>query len=100
VYEFALPTNISNMLLRLLDPSGQVLSGQMHMTSEEISNATTVFNYSSLSTDPIVCPISLEPIERFEPVMKINRCGHVFKEQPLRRWLERHNHCPVCRCTL
>ncbi len=95
VYEFALPTNISDMLLRWLqlDPSGQSLT----LSNQEIANATTVYNHTSVSDEPLVCPISLDTIEYNESVMKINRCGHIFKEQALRRWLQRDNKCPVCR---
>ena len=96
VYEFTLPSNISDMLLQLLDPSGQSIP----LSSRQIAEATTVYNHHSTSTDPLICPISLEPIENNESVMKINRCGHIFKEQSLRRWLERNQRCPVCRCNL
>ncbi len=98
VFEFTLPNNVSDILLRLLDPSGQYLS-QTQLTSEQIRRATTIYNYEETET-PLVCPISLESIENNDVVMKINRCGHIFKEQPLRRWLQRNHQCPVCRGSL
>ncbi len=99
VYEFALPTNISDILLRALIPmdmSGQLLSNTNAPTANEIARGTTAYNYVETDT-PLVCPISLETIEDNDIVMKINRCGHVFKEQHLRRWFQRNRLCPVCR---
>ena len=43
------------------------------------------------------CPITLEDFEPGESVIKINVCGHVFREAALRSWFERHRMCPVCR---
>lgn len=84
-FEFTIP----------LDPSGTAIRS---LSANEISQRTTIFNYEyEEGEEPRVCPISLETIENNERVMKINRCGHTFKEHALRRWLQSHRQCPVCR---
>jgi len=69
------------------------------LTPNQIDLATTTYNYV-LESDQITCPITLEPIAENESVIKINRCGHIFKKPALLRWLERDSRCPVCRCTI
>jgi hypothetical protein len=64
--------------------------------SVDISNNTTVYVQPELE-EQLICPITLEPIEAGTNVMKITRCGHVFKESSLRQWLIRDQRCPVCR---
>lgn len=78
----------------LLNPNSTTVD-----SSVDISNNTTVYAQPELEEQP-VCPITLEPIEAGTNVMKITRCGHVFKESSLRRWLIRDQRCPVCRGTL
>ena len=75
----------------LLNPNSTTVD-----SSVDISNNTTVYAQPELEEQP-VCPITLEPIEAGTNVMKITRCGHVFKELALRRWLIRDQRCPVCR---
>ena len=74
-------------------------ANSQRLTPNQIDLATTTYNYV-LESDPITCPITLEPIAENESVIKINRCGHIFKKNALLRWLERDSRCPVCRCTI
>ena len=60
----------------------------------EITAGTTIHPHSG---GPLVCPITMESVNEGESVMKINRCGHMFKETALRQWLDAHNRCPLCR---
>jgi hypothetical protein len=60
----------------------------------EITAGTTVQPHSG---GALVCPITMESVNEGESVMKINRCGHMFKETALRQWLDAHNRCPLCR---
>lgn len=84
-FEFTIP----------LDPSGGAIRP---LSANEISQRTTISNYEyEDGEEPRVCPISLETIENNERVIKINRCGHLFKERALSRWLQSHRQCPVCR---
>jgi len=82
----------------LIDLSGN----PPRLTANQIDLATTSFNYESepSESDARTCPITLEPIAENESVIKINRCGHIFKKTALLRWLERDSRCPVCRCSL
>ena len=88
-FEFVSYANAASILAAM---SGQAANG----TDVDISNNTTVYQQPELP-EQVTCPITLEPIEVGTSVMKITRCGHVFKEAPLRRWLRRDTRCPVCR---
>lgn len=88
-FEFVSYANAASILAAM---GGQAAN----VTDIDISNNTTVYQQPELP-EQVTCPITLEPIEVGTSVMKITRCGHVFKEAPLRRWLRRDTRCPVCR---
>ena len=68
------------------------------LSANEIEIGASVYGYQLFpDTPPHTCPITLDVMIEGEAVMKINRCGHFFKEAALRRWFEAHSHCPVCR---
>jgi hypothetical protein len=99
-FEFGL-TDAANTLLSLFDPSRNGLSASSGLSSSglsaiDISGGTTVSNYVFEDTG-LICPITLEYVQVGEPIMRINRCGHRFKEAALRRWFSNHQRCPVCR---
>ena len=83
----------------LIDLSG---NNSQRLTANQIELATTSFNYvlEPSQSDARTCPITLEPIAENESVIKINRCGHIFKKNARLRWLERDSRCPVCRSTI
>lgn len=83
----------------LIDLSG---NNSQRLTANQIELATTSFNYvlEPSQSDARTCPITLEPIAENESVIKINRCGHIFKKPALLQWLERDSRCPVCRFTI
>ena len=87
--------NLSRLTANQIDLSGN----PPRLTANQIDLATTSFNYA-LESDARTCPITLENIAENESVIKINRCGHVFKKPALLRWLECDSRCPVCRCTI
>jgi hypothetical protein len=89
--------NLASILLSLFDLSGSRVQNA-GLTAVDISNNTTCYKYDDENDDePLTCPITLEQITTNTDVMKINVCGHIFKEAPLRNWLRGHNRCPVCR---
>ena len=92
-FEFVSFFNPAYILSLLRDASGQ--TGGVP-TQHDISNNTTIYAQPELP-EHVICPITLEPIEVGTNVMKITRCGHVFKEAALRRWFQRDLRCPVCR---
>ena len=69
------------------------------LTSPELSNVISDITYSSDESETR-CSISFEDFIVGENICKINRCGHIFKRDPLHRWLNDHASCPVCRCSL
>lgn len=92
-FEFGL-TDAAGALLSLFDPSRNTMASGLSAT--DISGGTTVSDYVFQDTG-LICPITLEYVQVGEPVMRINRCGHQFKEAALRRWFSNHQRCPVCR---
>jgi hypothetical protein len=92
-FEFGV-SDAANALLSLFDPSRNTSVAGLSVL--DISNGTTVANYEAEET-PFVCPITLEQVQVGEPIMRINRCRHRFKETALRRWFENHQRCPLCR---
>lgn len=102
-FEFVSVMDPASILAMLRDASGsglgQLTGGGSTSSNRDISNNTTVYQQPELP-EPATCSITLEPIEAGTNVMKITRCGHVFKEAPLRRWLQRDGRCPVCRASI
>ncbi len=93
LFEFVSFFNPASGQSLLRDASGQ--TGGVP-TQLDISNNTTIYAQPELP-EPATCPITLEPIEVGTNVMKITRCGHIFKEAALKRWFQRDLRCPVCR---
>jgi len=98
----------TSILTSLFDPSGTSILSSLFdpprggMTNDEIDAETTLSLYqpmSDASNNPIVdtCPITMETLQGGDSVLRINHCGHVFKEGALRTWLVRDGRCPVCR---
>ncbi len=83
--------------LQLLTPMFDI-SLNTTLSQNQISSYTTCYNFSvDASGNELTCPITMEQIRDNDAVMRINRCGHLFKESALRSWLARNNRCPVCR---
>ena len=91
-FEFGV-SDAASALLSLFDSSRNAVSG---LSVADISGGTTVVAYEQEDT-PLICPITLDPVNAGESVMRINRCRHRFRESALRRWFENHRRCPVCR---
>ena len=50
----------------------------------------------SSEDDSDCCPVCLNPYTAAEIVIEL-RCGHVFHEQCISRWLQQEPSCPQCR---
>ena len=92
------PNNIITNIVGILD----------NLTSTHATNATTGVSDISSVTQPLtfgsihepsalVCPISLEPFQYDDEVLRIIYCGHYFKRNSLLSWFSRSSRCPVCR---
>ena len=67
-------------------------------TNNQIMQETSIVNYEDLlDTDSTSCPISLVSFDSSSNILRINRCGHVFDANFLRRWFRQDSRCPVCR---
>tara|TARA_Y100000389_G_scaffold17772_2_gene15518 strand:+ start:16351 stop:16905 length:555 start_codon:yes stop_codon:yes gene_type:complete len=88
--------NILNMVNLGTDTSNNDVTSN---AVEEVSRVTQESVYSDINNPTsTVCPISLEPFESTDEVLRINRCGHYFKKSPLVYWFRLSKMCPVCRC--
>lgn len=47
------------------------------------------------NTDEATCPICIESFEEDETVSKLS-CGHIYKPQCIRDWLQKESRCPLC----
>ena len=70
------------------------------LSAEEIDQTCTRLLFSDVSSNITQCPISLEELSQDDYILKINHCGHIFKEENLRRVFETNSRCPLCRYNL
>ena len=84
---------------QLYAPFSQQSETETGITNEQLESATVLMNYDA-SINETRCPISLDAFEPGQQVLKINVCGHVFSENALREWCNRHSSCPLCRKSL
>ena len=70
------------------------------LSAEEINQTCTRLLFSDVSSNITQCPISLEELSQNDYILKINHCGHIFKEENLRRVFETNSRCPLCRYNL
>jgi hypothetical protein len=97
------PTNTPTVTTNTTASSNYIYSRQTIDISANVT-FTEWPNYESMPTDasgqpsPIVsCPITHQEFRIGDRIGRINRCGHVFSEQGLRRWVRTNNTCPMCR---
>ncbi|KAJ7954642.1 putative Ring finger protein [Quillaja saponaria] len=51
-----------------------------------------------LEEEEEICSVCLVEFDRENVVNKLSRCGHVFHENCIQRWLDKnHFTCPLCR---
>ena len=72
---------------------------QQHQVTPLIYDNTTRLIFYDTTNDNIdrICPISHENFEDGEQITQIKECGHIFKTDNIKRWLERSSYCPKCR---
>lgn len=66
-------------------------------TQQHIENACSVLSYRDCSSLQVACPIDMIEFEENELVMRIDACGHIFREANLRRVFQDSSKCPICR---
>jgi hypothetical protein len=96
IYENTFTTLLSSFY-RPRNMHRRPISSDRALTTEEIHNCATVLEYNTELFSETRCPITWADFEEGEEIYKINRCGHIFKKEPLLQWFSQHNHCPVCR---
>ena len=69
----------------------------------QINNATSLIRLSDVTTDisgnttQTRCPIDLIDFTEDDSIMRINHCGHLFRESNLRIHFRNNTRCPLCR---
>ena len=69
----------------------------------QINNATSLVRLSDVTTDisgntaQTRCPIDLIDFTQDDFIMKIDHCGHLFRESNLRIHFRNNTRCPLCR---
>ena len=74
-----------------------VLTSTRHPTRTQINEATEVMLYQDISSHHNFCPITQGRFQDNDSIMRIKHCGHIFKEESLRRWFITSYQCPTCR---
>ena len=69
------------------------------LTTEQIANVTELIQYDA-SMNETVCPITWDPFEPGQEVLRINNCGHIFGQPALAEWFQSRTVCPVCRSSV
>jgi len=69
------------------------------ITNEQIASTTQILQYDQ-SMNETRCPITWNPFEFGQNVLRINNCGHIFEQPALIEWFQGHSRCPVCRTSV
>ena len=76
------------------------ISGNVTFSDWSPAEVTMPLDASGQSIPIERCPITQQEFTEGDRIGRINRCGHVFSEHALRRWLRTNNSCPLCRQTV
>lgn len=93
-------SNIWNPFSNTFDASrfGNLTPVIISPTSEQINSATETIMYNTLENPTTnTCPISLEPFNDEDEILRIKSCGHYFIKDKILAWFNSHVHCPLCR---
>lgn len=73
------------------------------LTSEQITDNSTVMTYDNTSSDmdiqprSTICSICTLEYEPQQQIRSLDTCDHAFHTGCIDRWLADHNTCPLCR---
>jgi len=86
-------TNLNNIL--------STTELDQHINFETINGNTTIFLFrnenESISEE---CSICRHLLNDNDICRKINQCNHIFHQNCLDTWFNRHTTCPICRASL
>ena len=85
------------IILQLFSQSIRDNTQNNRVSSLEINNSCQRILFRDCSTNITTCPIDLQPFRNEDYILKINHCGHIFRESNLRRAFETDSRCPMCR---
>ena len=68
-------------------------------TRYQINDATSLITFSDISGNSTQtrCPIDLIDFSPSDNIMKIDHCGHIFRETNIRMHFRNNTRCPLCR---
>jgi len=74
----------------------QDLESFLGYTTDEISQFTETITVTESMAD-LQCPITWEPFQVGQEVVRLRGCGHMFCTAAIHEWFRRSRRCPVCR---
>lgn len=108
--------NLITSLFQTLLPSSEIGNEQVNSdihdvlfrpvtvrpTEQQITNATEDVSFNELVENNVLqygdtCPIDLEPLTENDQLIRIQRCGHIFRKNNLIQWFTTNVRCPLCR---
>ena len=91
----------NSILFRLTTQLNNSLSSpnSRGLNETQLQQYTQIVQYNS-SLSESRCYITHESFNENEDICQIIHCGHYFKPNAIRRWLENNTTCPVCRYDL
>ena len=109
-FSWSNPSRTTTRVNRRLDLVQQILNNSLYTSTtrnpasnQDISRNTSINNWSDIesTTNQTICPITQETFTSGDSVMKINHCGHLFKQDALTTYLTEFDHrCPICRYSI
>jgi len=91
----------NSILFRLTTQLNSSLNSPQNrgLSNQQFEEYTQIIQYTSSLSEPR-CYITHEQFVENEDVCQIIHCGHYFKPNSIKRWLENNTTCPVCRYDL
>lgn len=88
--------------------NSDTIEAEIKTTESEVESKVDDFLIMMMPTELLpagVCTVCMEALDSCTPTSedhgsRIVRCGHVYHESCIRKWLSLHNSCPLCRTTL
>ena len=66
-------------------------------SQQQINSACSVLLYRDCSSNQTSCPIDMVNFAPGDRIMRIDACGHIFRQANLRRVFRDSPRCPMCR---
>ena len=72
-------------------------TGSLAPSQQQIDSACSTLLYRDCSSNQTSCPIDMVNFLPRDCIMRIDACGHIFRQSNLRRVFRDSPRCPICR---